>query len=150
MLHLQQEIDRLFDLVHWNMPMRGLFPERQGLLAADGELGELVPDFDITVTDGAYEMAVELPGLEIEDIDVTLADGVLTIRGEKQIDKTDDVKNYYRRERRFGSFTQSLRLPESVDEDKIQARLDKGILTITLPKTVEALKREKKIDVKAA
>jgi HSP20 family protein len=75
---------------------------------------------------------------------------VLTIKGEKKDEKEEKKKDYYMSERRFGSFQRSFRLPEGVDGDKIAAEFKNGVLKVTLPKTVEAQKSEKKITIKAA
>jgi HSP20 family protein len=88
-----------------------------------------------------------LPGIDARNIDVKLANGVLTIRGEKKEEKEEKEKDYYLSERRFGSFQRSFELPEGIDEDKIQASFEKGVLTIKLPKGAEAQKPEKKISI---
>jgi len=84
------------------------------------------------------------------DIEVTVAKGMLTLKGEKKEEREEKEKNYYFSERRFGSFQRSFHLPDGVNPDKIEARFDKGVLTVTLPKTAEAAKRQRKIAVKAA
>ncbi|MGZ8309448.1 MAG: Hsp20/alpha crystallin family protein, partial [Rhodoplanes sp.] len=86
-------------------------------------------------------------GIDASNIDVKLANGVLTIRGEKKEEKEEKEKDYYLSERRFGSFQRSFELPEGIDEDKIQASFEKGVLTIKLPKGAEAQKPEKKISI---
>jgi len=91
-----------------------------------------------------------LPGMDEKSIEVKLANGVLTIKGEKQNEKEEKQKDYYLRERSFGSFERSFQVPDGVDGDKIAANFKKGVLTLTLPKSAEAQKAEKKIAVKAA
>jgi HSP20 family protein len=81
---------------------------------------------------------------------VKVANGVLSIEGEKQQEKEKKKKDYYLRKRNFGSFERSFQIPESVDTDKIEAAFKKGVLTVTLPKKPEVLQAAKKIDVKAA
>jgi Hsp20/alpha crystallin family len=81
-------------------------------------------------------------------IDVKLANGVLTIRGEKRDEKEEKKNDYYVRERSFGSFERSFQVPENVDTDKVSASFKKGVLTVMLPKSAEAQKAEKKIEVK--
>jgi HSP20 family protein len=88
--------------------------------------------------------------MDEKNIDVKVADGTLTIKGEKQEEKEEKKKDYYLRERSFGSFERSFAIPEGVDADKIEASFNKGVLTLTLPKKPEAQKPVKKIDVKAA
>jgi HSP20 family protein len=79
-----------------------------------------------------------------------MANGILTISGEKQDQKEEKKKDYYLQERHYGSFERSFEIPESVDSDKIQATVKKGVLTVTLPKKSEAQKPAKKVEVKVA
>lgn len=89
-------------------------------------------------------------GLDEKNIEVKLANGGLTIKGEKLEEKDEKKKDYYLHERHLGSFERCFRVPEGVDTDKIEADFKKGVLTVTLPKKPEAQKSEKKIAVKAA
>ena len=91
-----------------------------------------------------------MPGLDEKNIDVKFADGVLTIKGEKQEEKEEKKKDYYLHERSYGSFHRAFQVPAGVDGDKIEASFNKGVLTVTLPKSAQAQKAEKKITVKAA
>jgi len=84
-----------------------------------------------------------------KNIEVKVADGILTIKGEKQEEKEEKKRGYYLQERHFGSFERSFEVPESVNPDKIDATFKNGVLTLTLPKKAEAQKPSKKIDVKA-
>ena len=88
--------------------------------------------------------------MDEKNIEVKVVNGNLTIKGEKQEEKEEKKKDYYLQERHFGSFERRFQLPEGVDADKIGASFKKGVLTVTLPKKLEAQKPEKKIDVKAA
>jgi HSP20 family protein len=88
--------------------------------------------------------------MDEKNIDVKFANGVLTIKGEKEDEKEEKQKDYYVRERSYGSFERSFQVPDGVDGDKIEANFKKGVLTLTLPKSAEAQKAEKKITVKAA
>ncbi|MCR5891710.1 Hsp20/alpha crystallin family protein [Burkholderia cepacia] len=98
----------------------------------------------------AYEITAELPGLEEEDVEVKLANGGLTIKGTKNEEKEEKRKDYYLHERRYGSFERYFDMPQGIDKDKIEATFKKGVLTVTLPKTPEAQKAEKKIPIKGA
>ena len=98
----------------------------------------------------AYEITAELPGLDEKAIEVKLANGVLSIKGEKREEKEEKRKDYYRRERSFGSFERSFQVPEGIDTDKIAASFKNGILSVTLPKSAEAQKQAKRIEVKGA
>jgi HSP20 family protein len=107
------------------------------------------PAVDVTENDKGYQITAELPGLEEKDVNVTVAGGMLTIKGEKSYEKDEKNKNRHVSERAYGSFQRSFALPDSVDTDKIGANMAKGVLTGTLPKTAQATK-EQKIEVKKA
>ncbi len=109
-----------------------------------------MPAVDVTETDKTYEITAELPGMDEKNIEVKVADGVLTIEGEKQEEKEKKEKDYYLSERSFGSFQRSFKVPNGVDTDKIDATFKNGVLKVILPKSAEAQKAEKKITVKAA
>lgn len=145
---LHREIDRLFDDFARSFSM---FPfGRRGDWELIGPDSDLVPTVDVAETDDAFEITAEVPGISENDIDVTISDGVLSLKGEKKEEKVTKDKGYYLSERRFGSFQRSFRLPEGIDEDKVEARYDKGVLRITLPKSPEAAKKAKKISIKSA
>ena len=93
-----------------------------------------MPAIDVAETDKAYEITAELPGMEEKNVEVKLANGVLSIKGEKQEDKEEKDKNYYMRERNFGSFERSFQVPDDVEADKIAASFKNGVLLVTLPK----------------
>ncbi len=144
---LHREIDRLFDdfgTGMWPSSFRRSFFDMEPFRGNGG-----LPAVDVTETDKAYEITAELPGLDEKNIDVKLANGMLTIKGEKQDEREEKKPNYYRRERSFGSFERSFQVPDGVDLDKVDASFKKGLLTVTLPKSAEAQKAEKKITVKA-
>jgi HSP20 family protein len=108
------------------------------------------PAVDITESEKGYEITAELPGLDEKNIEVKLANGNLMIKGEKEEAKEEKKKDYYVHERHSGAFERCFRIPEGVDTNKVEATFKKGVLTVTLPKTPEAQKAEKKIEVKAA
>jgi HSP20 family protein len=112
--------------------------------------GDVVPRIDETEDEKAFHVAVELPGMSEKDVEVTLANGLLTIRGEKKREEEQKGKDLYRQERSFGAFRRTLALPEEVDESQIEASFKNGVLTIDLPKTKEAREKVKHISVKAA
>lgn len=150
--NLRHEIDRLFDDFDrdfWNFPFRRSMWPVESFWRRQLPWGA-APAVDIAENDKAYEITAELPGLDEKDIEVKLANGGLMIKGEKAEEKEEKKKDYYLHERRFGSFQRSFRVPEGVDSDKIDATFQKGLLKVTLPKTPEAQKAEKKITVKAA
>jgi HSP20 family protein len=144
----RQEMDRLFEDFErdWGWPRSTFsiepFRRREATWVA-------APAVDVAETDKAYEITAEMPGLAERDLEVKLASGVLTIKGEKQEEKEEKKRDYYISERRYGAFERGFRLPEGIDTDKIEASFKNGVLKVVLPKTPEAQKAEKKIDVKA-
>ncbi len=109
-----------------------------------------IPPVALTETDRAYQITSELPGgMGEENVEVRFAEGVLTIKGEKQEEREEKKKGYHMRERSFGSFERTFQVPEDIDTDKIKASFKKGVLAVTLPKSAEARRAEKKIAVKA-
>lgn len=117
---------------------------------SDGALAAAGPRTDVSETDEAVQIAMELPGLEDKDIEVNLTDDVLTVRGEKKRESEHNGRGYYVSERTWGSFHRMIPLPPGVDTGKAEARFKNGVLTVTLPKTEEAKARMKRIEVKAA
>jgi HSP20 family protein len=138
-ISLQREIDRLFDDFS-----RG-FPSLQSF---GGKGAGLMPSMDVTETDKEIEITAELPGLEEKDVQINVADNLLTIRGEKKAEKEEKDKNYRLVERSYGSFERTLELPEGVNADDIKASIAKGVLKVTVPKPAPA--QAKKIEVKSA
>ncbi len=102
---------------------------------------------DVREDDKAIMIDAELPGVEEKDVKLTIANGVLSITGEKKTEREETKDNYHLAERSFGSFSRSLRLPDTIDESKVEARFDKGVLKITAPKKPEAKKVERKIEI---
>ena len=141
-LSLHREMNRLFDDV-----FRGT-----GLPAATGSQGQgdvgtfVNASMNVSETDKEIRITAELPGVTEQDIDVSLDDDVLTIRGEKKFERKDDKENFHFVERSYGTFQRSLRLPYAVDSEQVQASFENGVLTVTLPKT-ERQERSRRIQV---
>jgi HSP20 family protein len=130
-LSLHREMNRLFDDV-----FRGAgLPAATGS-QSQGDVGNFVnTSINVSETENEIRITAELPGVTEQDIDVSLDDDVLTIRGEKRFERTDDKENFHFVERSYGTFQRSLRLPYPVDPDQVQARFENGVLTVTVPKT---------------
>jgi HSP20 family protein len=123
---LKQEMDRLFDRFaefKWDE-----FPA----------LGEWAPSMDISETKENLVAKVEVPGMEEKDIQVSLQENLLTIKGEKRQEKEEKEERYHRVERSYGAFMRSVRLPVAVDASRVTATFKNGLLTVTLPKTPAA------------
>lgn len=103
---------------------------------------------DMVETDKAIEVSIELPGMEMKDIEVTVNDDMLTVKGEKKIERQVEKKGYYLSERSYGAIHRTIPLPPGVDGEKAQASFKNGVLTIKLPQTPEAQAKIKRIDVK--
>jgi HSP20 family protein len=131
---LQREIDRLFE--DFAMGFRSFGAP------------ELMPSMDVSETEKEIEILAELPGLEEKDVQVNIADNVLTIRGEKKAEREEKDKDYRIMERSYGSFTRSLELPPGVDPDAVRATIAKGVLKVTVPKPAPA--QSKKVEIKSA
>jgi HSP20 family protein len=102
---------------------------------------------DLSETDGNYELRIDLPGMNKDDITVDLSDGILTVAGERSDEREDERKGYHLSERSYGSVRRSFRVPESVNVEEIQAEFKDGVLTLTMPKTEEVRKNARRIDV---
>jgi HSP20 family protein len=140
---LRSEMDRLFDSFIGGLPT---FPSMFG--PSGSRVFGLTPSLDVKETDKDIVVEAELPGLEDKDISLTMQNGMLTITGEKRLDHDEQREDYHIMERRYGSFQRSLQVPDTVDEDKVDARFENGVLTITLPKRPEAAKEQRKIETK--
>ena len=137
---LHREIDRLFDDFTRGFGATGM-----------QAMSNLVPSIDASETDKEIVITAELPGLERKDVEVSLDDNILTIRGEKKIEaeqKDDKSKNVHVSERAYGLFYRMLELPTGIDPSTVQATMSKGVLKVTIPKPARS--EAKKIEVKEA
>jgi HSP20 family protein len=139
---MREEMDRMFERfdVDW--------PRWPGILRRTGGVSMVVPELDVHENSKSVVIEAELPGVEEKDVTVTLANGCLTIKGEKRDQREEQGETYYRSERTFGAFERSLRMPETIDESKVEARFDKGVLRITAAKKPEAVRAERKIEIR--
>ena len=119
-------------------------------IAGFGGNGHAMPPLDMRETDKAVEVVVELPGIDERDLDVSVADGVLAIRGEKQHEEKTEKKGYMLRERSFGRVERVAPLPPGLDLGAAKAAFKNGVLTVTIPKTAEAQSAVKRIAVRKA
>ncbi len=146
---LRREVDRLFEdftVNPFRLPLRRPAFDIEPFWQPESWVA--TPPVDLVEHDNSFEVSAELPGLDEKNIEVKLVNGVLTIKGQKEEEKVEKKEDFHLRERRFGSFTRSLRVPDSVDPEKIEAHFKKGVLTVTLPKTPEAQKPVRNIEVK--
>ncbi len=101
-------------------------------------MADWTPSADISETDTEYLIKAEIPGVKKEDVKVTIQDGILTIQGERKMEKEEKDKKYHRIERSYGSFTRSFRLPDDADESAVKAEFKDGLLNVTLTKSAKA------------
>ena len=134
---IREEMNRLFDSFFSELPER-----RRGLLE-----GEWAPSVDVAETGDEIVVTVELPGVQQDDVDITVADDILTLKGEKKEEKEIKKENYHRVERSYGSFQRSISLPTGVQSEKAKAKYKDGVLQITIPKAEEAKPKQIKINV---
>ena len=134
---MREEMNRLFDNFFSGLPER-----RKGLLES-----EWAPSIDVAETDEEIVVTAELPGVKQEEVDITIADDVLILKGEKKEEKEVKEKNYHRIERSYGSFQRSISLPTGTEASKAKATYKDGILSVTIPKAEEAKPKQIKIDV---
>ncbi|HVI52192.1 MAG TPA: Hsp20/alpha crystallin family protein [Candidatus Sulfotelmatobacter sp.] len=149
-LGLRDDFDHLFDSMMLSPFGRRLaafdpFRSAGGLMKA----GTMMPRMDVVELDKVFEITAELPGVDEADIDISIGEGTLTIRGEKKAESEDKSGDYHVSERTWGSFTRSFTLPESADEAHVTASFDKGVLSLTIPKLDKPAPARRKIEVKA-
>lgn len=136
---LQSGIDRVFE-DFWRLAEQSI----------GGAGGTSLPRLDVRDTDKAVEVTAELPGMDDADVELDVAEGMLTIRARKKAERTAEEKGYLVRERSFGAVERLVPLPAGLDLDAAQAALKNGVLTITIPKIAEAQGAVRQISVKRA
>ncbi len=145
---LRDEMARMFnDFFSGHTPFFGRGFDVEPLRRSESMFGGTVPAFDLVDQDKQYRITAELPGMDENDIDVSLANHVLTVKGDKKEEVEEKKAGYFLSERRFGMFQRSFRLPDDIDLDKIGAHFQKGVLTISLPKATGEVTKKKKISV---
>ena len=135
-------------MVPWSTRSIDMEPFRRLGAAFDIGNGDLQPQVEVTEKKKAYEISAELPGVEEKDVSISLENHMLTLSGEKKSEREEEENDYHLRERRYGSFHRSFRVPDDVNEEKIAATFDKGVMTITLPKRPSAKPKGRQIPIK--
>jgi len=135
--NIREEMNRLFDDFFSGWPER-----KKGLLE-----GEWTPSVNVAETDENIVVTAELPGIKQDEVEITIVNDVLTLKGEKKEEKEIKRENYHRIERSYGSFQRSISLPTGVQADKAKANYKDGVLSITIPKVEEAKPKSIKINV---
>jgi HSP20 family protein len=118
------------------------------LFAEPGTARPWAPPVDILETENELILKADVPGLEMNDIDIQIEQDTLSLKGERKFERPNDNGGYHRVERSYGEFTRYFSLPDTVDADKVKAEYKSGVLTVTLPKKEVAKPRSIKVDVK--
>ncbi|MGH7845466.1 MAG: Hsp20/alpha crystallin family protein [Candidatus Binatia bacterium] len=142
---MEREMERMFDNFfspRWSPFARGRFWPARGK-----EVGAPAVDVDVYEEKDEIVAKAELPGMDKDEIEVDIREGLLTIKGEKKKEEETKDEHYYCAERSYGSFVRSLELPREVQVDKAKANFKNGVLEIRLPKTEEAKRKETKIRI---
>jgi len=139
---MRAEMDRVFDSF-----LGPSFFGRQPLSSRAQTAAMVAPDIDVRENDKEIIFEAELPGIDEKDVQVAVRDGVLSLKGEKKSERDEKKDTYHLVERSYGSFERSFRLPDSADDQKIEADFTKGVLRVVVPKRAEAVKAEKKIPI---
>ena len=137
-----RDIEDIFD-----RNVRGILPSRIGELGL-GTTRDWTPRVDISETDKEFIIKAELPEVNKEDVKVTVANGVLSISGERKQEKEEEGKKFHRIERYYGSFTRSFTLPDNVDETKVDASYKDGMLNLKIEKTGESKPTSIEVEIK--
>ncbi len=139
------DLDRIFDDYFNRGWMRGIRPAFSRAEDLWGTYEMRPPSMDVIDRDNDIVVKAELPGVDKKDLDISVTDNILTIKGTAAQEKKDEKSDYYSREIRSGSFCRSLSLPSNVDSDKIEASFRNGLLELTIPKTAKSSKTTVKV-----
>ena len=137
---MRTEVDRIFDSF-----LGRRFGDTPGLFQSP--VMPVMPSIDVLENEATIRIEAELPGMKEEDVDVSLRDGVLTIQGEKKSERDETKDDVHLTERSYGRFQRSFRVPDTIDQEAIEAKMESGVLHITLPKRADAVQAEKKIPI---
>jgi HSP20 family protein len=135
------------DIVTLRDRMNRLFEEMSGPKSEDQDImaGAWAPSVDIYENENEVVLAAEIPGVDEKDVEIKIEDNNLTLRGERKFEKETKEENYHRIERSYGSFFRSFSLPSYIDQDRIEAEHENGVLKIRMPKRAELKPRKVKI-----
>jgi HSP20 family protein len=147
-MDLREQIDRLFEGFFAGWPAafgRGALDLAAPALSG----GAQAPSVDVKELPDRYEIAAEMPGIDAKEVELSLKDGVLTLKGEKKSERKEEKENLFLSERSYGTFMRSFQLPDNVDADRVAAQFENGVLKVQLPKAPEKAGAAKKIQIQA-
>ena len=137
----ERRMEDLFDNVFESSLVEYAMPETRGLFS---------PRTDIKETKKGFKIVAEMPGMDLKDIEVSVHNGVLSISGEKKVEKEENDTDYHHVERSYGCFARNISLPDAVDTEKVESTYKNGVLTVTIPKNEKAIAQGRKIPVTPA
>ncbi len=140
----QDEVNRLFNDFFGEVSVPSWFSSNKEAAFA------LSPAIDVTENDKEFKISAELPGMDSKDVQINVADGYVTIKGEKKQEQKEEKEGYFRQERSYGSFQRVVALPDNANLDKAEAVAKNGVLTINIPKKAGAQSKERKLEIKQA
>tara|TARA_B100001248_G_C27173031_1_gene358814 strand:- start:111 stop:587 length:477 start_codon:yes stop_codon:yes gene_type:complete len=138
-----QDMNRMFDTFfseNWPMPK---------ISEESAKLYEWSPRVDVSETDKEFKVRAELPGVKEKDVEVSIRDNTLYIKGEKNFERDEEKEDYHHIERSYGSFQRSIPFSTRIDEERVSAKFEDGVLKVKLKKSEEALKKSRRIDIKS-
>jgi HSP20 family protein len=138
---MERRMESLFEQVFGTSLVSYVMPETRGVFS---------PRIDIKETKENFKIVSEMPGVDLKDIEVSVRNGVLTITGEKKVEKEERGTDYHHIERSHGCFSRSISLPDIINTDKVESTYKNGVLTVTLPKNEKGLEQSKQIPVTTA
>jgi len=144
LMGFRREMNRLFDDALRGFGMPSLLGPAFGRMS----MGTLMPQIDVSESDHEIQVTAELPGIDEKDVEVILADHMLTIRGEKKAEREQKDRDYHLMERSHGTFSRSLPLPFAADPSQVKAAFKNGVLTVTIQKPKEVLEKQHRIEVR--
>jgi HSP20 family protein len=144
---LRERMDRMMDEFFTGFSVMP-FP-RWDIRPFEWRMSSFSPSIDIKDEENQIRVEAELPGMTEKDVDISLTRDSLVITGEKKLETEEKERDYYRMERAYGSFQRTIPLPIDVEQDRVEATFKNGLLSIVLPKSQEAIKKARKIEVKA-
>jgi len=139
----QDEVNKLFNDFFGDISLPSWMHRKESGLAIN-------PAMDVTENDKEFKVTAELPGMDVKDVQISAAEGYLTIKGEKKEEKKEEREGYFRQERSYGSFQRVVALPDTANFDKAEANFKNGVLTLSIPKKAGAQSKERKIEIKQA
>jgi HSP20 family protein len=146
---LRDDIDVAFDRMFKSWPFQSRALDVGPFAESFGGDAALQPRVDVSEEDDKFEIVAEVPGVDEKDISLTVKDNLLTLKGEKKSERKEKKKNFYMKERSYGSFVRSFRLPDSVKANKIRAKFANGVVTIEVPKDPKSKAKETRVPIQS-